>query len=529
LFAQVGEINTEEIVIEKDKEIVLPKADKLYLPVVPPDLTRDSIRLNFALTNPTFNIGPYQPVVSPFAYAVPAGKLGYQNFVRAGFGNYGSPVITAFVGKDEDQLSFGVWAHHESFASGSVRGRNSASSTSMLDVFGTFQNNRWAITPSIGWQSDGYRFFGYGDGDSRITNDRTTLGRVKLAAQVEEINDNKWDLVIKPFFQSTAQNVPGDNPSTNENYFDLSAETSYNIDSTFIIGTNAQMGAISFKSPEAINRGFMKLNPWVGFKKSSLFLKAGFELASTNDTLVTGTGGYFYPDLSAEWSGLPGWTVYGALKGELRPVTFSSLTRENYFLDDSLTMVHENVKTRFTGGIRGAIGSKIFINTGFNLSGVQNMSFFVPSDYDSARFTILVDTKTVTVFNWFGSINWQPVATTHLSLKTDIYTYSLNELTEAWNRPTFKMSLEWFQRYTDRITSQAGLTTLGGIKAPQPITLAEEKLDPIVDLSIQGNYQINDRAEAFVQMQNLLGQQYQRYLYYPNRGMQIRIGALYRF
>jgi hypothetical protein len=198
-------------------------------------------------------------------------------------------------------------------------------------------------------------------------------------------------------------------------------------------------------------------------------------------------------------------------------------------LDDTLTMVHENVKTKFTGGIRGAVGSRIFLNTGFHLSGVQNMSFFVPSENDSARFTILVDTKTTTIFNWFGSVNWQPASNTHLSLSADLYNYSLNELSEAWNRPTFKMSLEWFQRYSDRITSQARLTSLGGIKAPQPITFTEEKLDAIVDLSVQGNYQINDRMEGFVQLQNVFGQPYQRYLNYPNRGLQLRIGALYRF
>lgn len=533
LFAQVGEVTSEEIIIEKDKEIVLPKADKLYLPVVPPDLTRDSIRVNFNLANPTFNIGPYTPAISPFVYSVPSGKLSYQNFVKGGFGNYGSPVLTAYVGQDDNPFTWGVWAHHESFGSGSIRERESASSTTMFDVFGTFQTNRWAVTPAVGWQSDGYRFYGYADGDARITTDRTTLGRIRLSAMLEEIYDNKLTLVLKPTLQTTGQNVPGDDPSSSETYFDVSAESSYAIDETFSLGSNVQLGAIGFQSPDKVNRSFMKLNPWVGFKKSMLFLKAGFEVASTNDTLVTGTGGYFYPDLSAEWSGLPGWTVYGGLKGELRPVTFSSLTRENYFLDDSLTMVHENVKTSFSGGIRGAISSRVFLNTGFSVSGIQNMSFFVPSYTDSARFVIAVDNKTITVFNWFGSVNWQPFDMMHFSVRTDIFTYGMKELTEAWNKPTFKMSLEWFQRYTDRITSQTSLTTLAGIKAPaltsDPLVFMEQKLDPIIDLSLQANYKIDDRSEAFFQVQNILGNNYQRYLNYPNRGIQLRIGALYRF
>ena len=532
-FAQVGEVNSEEIVIEKDKEIVLPKADKLYLPVVTPDLIRDSIRVNFNVSSPAFNIGPYTPAITPFAYSVPSSKLVYQNFVKAGFGNYSSPVLTAYVGQDDKEFTWGVWAHHESFASGSVRDRESASSTSMFDVFGTFQTSRWAITPTIGWQSDGYRFYGYSIGDTRITTDRTTLGRIRLSAMVEEIYDNKLSLTLTPTLQTTVQNVPGDDPSSSETFFDVNAKSSYSIDETFSLGSNIELSAIGFQSPEKVNRSFMKLNPWVGYKKSSLFLKAGFEVASTNDTIVTGNGGYFYPDFAAEWSGLPGWTVYGALKGELNPVTFSSLTRDNYFLDDSLTMVHENVKTRFSGGIRGAITSKVFVNTGFSISGIQNMSFFVPSAYDSARFTIAVDRRTIAVFNWFGSVNWQPFDLTHISARADIYTYGMKELTEAWNKPTFKMTFEWFQRYSDRITSQSSLTALAGIKAPvltnDPVVFSEQRLDPIIDLSIQGNYKLNERSEAFLQLQNILGNNYQRYLNYPNRGIQVRIGALYRF
>jgi hypothetical protein len=533
LHAQVGEVTSEEIVIEKDKEIVLPKADKLYAPVITPDLIRDSVRLRFTLANPQFNIGPYLPTISPFAYRAPSAKLPYQNFVKAGLGTYGSPLLTAYVGQELPNLTWGAWAYHESFARGAVRERESGSSTTMLDVFGTMQNNRWAFTPAIGWQSDGYRYFGYADGDPRITTDRTTLGRVRLAATVEEIYANEWTLKFNPTLYLTNQNIPGDLPSSKESYFDLSTQAGYQFDSTFSAGTFVQMGAIGFNSPEKVNRNFMRINPWVGFKKDKLYIKAGFEVATTNDTIVSGASSFFYPDVSAEWSGLPGWTVYAGLKGELRPVTFSSMSLQNYFLDDTLNMAHENVKTSFTGGIRGAITSKLFLNAGIRLSGVQNMSFFVPSAFDSARFAVEIDTKTVTVFNLYGGLNWQPADNTHVGFAVDIYSYGMGNLDEPWHKPTFKMSADWFQRFSDRITTETRFTTLGGIKAPTfgplPDTFLEQSLDPIIDLSVQGNYQINERIEGFIQLQNVFSQQYERFLNYPNRGFQVRIGGMYRF
>ena len=73
------------------------------------------------------------------------------------------------------------------------------------------------------------------------------------------------------------------------------------------------------------------------------------------------------------------------------------------------------------------------------------------------------------------------------------------------------------------------LTTIGGLFAPAPETFNVTSLDTIIDLSVEGTYQINDRAEAFIQVQNLFGQEYQRLLNYPGRGMAFKLGALYRF
>ena len=193
-------------------------------------------------------------------------------------------------------------------------------------------------------------------------------------------------------------------------------------------------------------------------------------------------------------------------------------------------MAHENIKSKIGGGIRGAITSKFFLNTGINLSSIENMSFFMPSANDSARFILAVDPGSVTVFNWFGNLNYQPSGSTYLSFGAEVYSYGgLDTFDEAWYKPGYKISVNWFQRYSDKISTQVRLTSLGGIKAPSPITDFAQTLDPIVDLSLEGTYKINERAEAFLQLSNLLGKEYERFLNYPNRGVSFKIGALYRF
>lgn len=528
-FAQVGEVSSEEIVIEKNKEITLPRADKLYLPVTPPDPVRDSIRLSFNVSSPRFNIPAYAPNVVPYAYIARRQQLTYQNFFKLGYGSFGSPLVSAYAGKETKKLTWGAWLHHESFAKGPVRNTQSGSSTSYADVFATLQNRRWSFTPTVGWQSNAYRFYGYDDSDTRATDDKSSVSNVRFSASLEEIYDNKFSIEFKPTFISTNQSTPSGAPSSSENYFDLSTKGSYKFDSTLSAGVELQLGAISFTSESKINRNYTIVNPWVGVQRPNLFIKAGVQIAATNDTIISGTKSFFYPDISAEWTGVPGWTVYGSLSGQLRPVTFNGLTQENVFLDDSLTMAHENVQTSIGGGIRGAITSKIHLNTGVNLSSVKNMSFFAPSLSDSARFIILVDPEAVTVFNLYGQLNWQPRFGTHIGMRADIYGYGIDTYDEAWNRPGFKLSMDWIQRYSDKISSRMILTSLAGIKAPAPVTYESQTLDAIVDLSIEGSYRINDRAEAFVLFQNVLGGEYQRFLNYPARGLAFKLGGTYRF
>ena len=153
----------------------------------------------------------------------------------------------------------------------------------------------------------------------------------------------------------------------------------------------------------------------------------------------------------------------------------------------------------------------------------------MPSSNDSARFILAVDPESITIFNWFGNLNFQPSSNTYLNFGTEIYSYATKTFAEAWYKPSYKISLEWIQRYSEKITSQVGLTSLGGIKAPSPVTLVSQRLDPIIDLSLEATYQINERADAFFQLSNLFGKEYEQFLNYPNRGISFKVGAMYRF
>ena len=87
-----GEVASGEIVIEKDKQITLPKADKVMQRAQLKSFASDPLDLNLTSFEPTLEWPPYKSAV-PFekvSREYPTSE--YPNYVKLGYGNYGSPL-----------------------------------------------------------------------------------------------------------------------------------------------------------------------------------------------------------------------------------------------------------------------------------------------------------------------------------------------------------------------------------------------------------------------------------------------------
>ena len=70
---------------------------------------------------------------------------------------------------------------------------------------------------------------------------------------------------------------------------------------------------------------------------------------------------------------------------------------------------------------------------------------------------------------------------------------------------------------------------MGGITARNPTDFAPVELDAIVDLNAKLEYKVSDQFGAFVSANNLIGNNYQRFLNYQTRGIQFMAGFSYVF
>ena len=157
------------------------------------------------------------------------------------------------------------------------------------------------------------------------------------------------------------------------------------------------------------------------------------------------------------------------------------------------------------------------------------MYFFANSALDSTRFEILYDRGSTSILNFFGEIQYSIGETFRNSLRGDFYGYDTDDLTEAWHKPTFELGYLATYNLYDKILFNLDLYLMGGIKGLNLQSGNQKELDSIIDLNLKADYLFSDRFSVFISAENLLSQEFERYLNYPSRGLRILGGAAISF
>jgi hypothetical protein len=109
-------------------------------------------------------------------------------------------------------------------------------------------------------------------------------------------------------------------------------------------------------------------------------------------------------------------------------------------------------------------------------------------------------------------------------------------LAKPFHRPAFQTNIFGSYNYNDKIYFHSELyylsRTYGNVfrlneeGLYQPIL---KETDNITDLNLKVDYRFSNKFSTFVMGNNILGNQYQRFVNYPNKGLQLIIGASYIF
>jgi hypothetical protein len=179
--------------------------------------------------------------------------------------------------------------------------------------------------------------------------------------------------------------------------------------------------------------------------------------------------------------------------------------------------------------MKGTLINNIAYDAGFSVGTYKNMYFFANSEADTTRFSLLYDYGNTTIFNFFGELNIITKDYLRLGFRGDLFSYDTDEVEEAWHMPAYKIAANGFYNLYDKINFSAELYYLGGLRGYMLHNLSEFDMDDIVDINLKIDYLFSPRFSLFLSFENMLGNNYQRYLNYPSRGLLVMAGLTYSF
>jgi hypothetical protein len=528
--ATKGEVQDGEVIIEKEKKITLPKADKIFKKANLKSFNSDALNLKFQIFEPTFDWPRYKSDV-PFQridkkYPSPE----YQSFVKLGFGNYSSPLLEAAVFQQLSKFKLSSGLIYESFASGPVNKEFSSSSNVKFDLAATYQGNGFSIIPYFGLTNQQFKFYGntnrINSGFSSETPEEGLYNSLVFGSRIDG-RKKGLDYFLDAKVNKASQKLSDGILLNKEPSVQAIGGLSVKIDTAFTVGFDIEGYSSNYQSGFSYDRSLFEISPWVRHAKNDLTITAGLRVASSTSFNSSVSG--LYPFINGELVIGSDWSVYGNVDGGLNWNDLDQFLTENQFLDDSLIVLNTETNLLLGGGIKGELMKNLKLDVGVSGVSLNNLPLYVPSENDSSRFILIYDSQSSDVVTFKMKATYSPNSTSTYGASLELNNYTFKTIDKPWHLPNFQMKLNSSHNINQKLIFSVDIISLIGIKAPSNTSFGYTDLAAIIDVNIYFNYLINNRLSTFISTNNLLNNEYERYIGYPVRGITFKIGGKYRF
>lgn len=275
----------------------------------------------------------------------------------------------------------------------------------------------------------------------------------------------------------------------------------------------------------------------------------GTALFYNTTTQATGSKFFFYPKVAASLKVVGDLMVfYAGIDGDLQQNTYRSFAQTNPFVSPTLLIAPTNKQFDLHAGLKGKLASYLSYDVKAALIQENNKALF-RSNYlkvyaaDNEIYTfgnsfdvVYDNIKTVQVSGGLRSDLSKDIA---VGVQATLSKYVLSNQSYAWNLPQMELQANAEVTFLPKWSAGTALFFVGERKDSQgnqmimPWNLVPveyiQTLKSYVDANFHLNYKHNERWGAFLKLNNVLNQNYERWLNYPVQGFQVLAGASYKF
>ncbi|RJE74379.1 hypothetical protein BGP76_14550 [Reichenbachiella sp. MSK19-1] len=519
-----GDVQDAEIVIEKDRQIELEKETKLYefIKWKPEPQTYEPV-------NPgEFTVFEYDLADEPQTFksaktSVQKKESEYHQYLKAGIGNYLSPLVDlSLVSPGDPNQNIGLNYKHLSYKTGEVDKENSASALNEISVYGTKVWKRVKTNAIVSYKTDANYYYGYADGAVISRQDikkRNRFFSATLGLEDNNLNDD-WEYSLNVGYRGFF-----DNYDNTENTMDVSGHAIYS--EQFHLDAVLNMSSYNTASPQG--RSHFRAKPYYNIEFGGIDLDAGLSVNLQSDDAQDMKNLKIFPYVSASYPLTDQYEAYVTLDGGYKFNTLYDFSTDIPYLNPQTIVGNTDNKVDVNLGVRGDVTDKWYARLNVGIKSMRNLPMYVNNQIDQQYIDVIYDTGVTKLFSIGVSSQYFINDKHNIELAYTFNNYAGGKIDTPYHLPTSELFVKGEHLFVDKLTLQWQYGLLAGITAYDGINDVDVSLDPINRLDISLHYQIQKRLGAFISSDNTIGKSYSRYLYYPQRGIQIKGGVTYRF
>ena len=509
-----------------------------YKPVL-----RNSVKVNFSASNlaadTTKVVGPYsipaqnlfytyQPVsLKPLALAQDSAlALGMRNYLKAGFGNFSTPYVSAgFSFGDGKTVLANLYADYIS-SKGNIKNQDH----SLLNIKGSgsyFTARNEAYGGVTLKQEDNY-LYGY---------DHLTHNYAKA-----DVLQRFQDVSIRGGFRNKDKNETGINYNPNveisvfsnqnrltESSLVIDAPVEKTFNDVFSVRVAAKADITSYTTKGfipnniKINNNIFQLSPELIYAKEFLTIHGGVSPAWDNGKLSVLPNIYGEAQIKDK-----SFMVQAGLVGRFIKNSYRNLSAVNPYLG-TITSQQNTKETELYGGIKTSVGKHFNFNAKAGIITYNNLPFYIndtATDYKSFR---VVNESKVTDLRIHADMSFisQDKFTINGGLTFNGYTGMRNNA-KAWGTIPLEItaSMRWWAFKQVMLKSDFKAFTGGPYLLKNNV---QKTLSGAADLSAGIEFAINKNFSAWLDVNNIFNSKYERWHNYQVYGLNVLGGVIYKF
>ncbi len=525
-WEESGEIQEAEVVIEKDREIILPYQARSYEKIPPVPIQTGGVRQDYAF--PGLNIMVPSTSVDIKALKLEGEPLEkfYGNMVKLGYGNYSSPLAELYLyTKRNKQYLAGFQAKHLSFGKGPVDGKNSASGETLFKGDASYFGDGFTGNGSAFYNLSKLNFYGY-DPSLAVTEGEDSLKRSFNRYGITLSGNNSTSQSDLGVVAELSYRGQSDNLDISENWVSIDADFTLELKPELKGNLGIFGDLIGYNDSVSVNRQMLGVEPSVVYSGDNYEVKAGIRYVYQSDSILPAS--QIYPVLEGTYKFSKLATVFAELSGNGQLNTWQTMTARNPYLSKGIDVHNTNNILNVGLGVQGNLPFLSY-KAGFSQKVYKEFGVFLNSPSDASKFIISYDTANFKMLDVYLSSDFYIGSAVTVGLQFNYFNYNSGTFEEAWHMPDYRLGLNGSFLIVNKIRTKAGIAYLGGIKAFDWSLGQSKELKAAVDMYVDLDYLLSERATIFLQFHNLANQQYQLLANYPVRGLTVKAGFSYSF